>query len=205
MMNFLQDFKKKSLRCPKRGALTLLLLGLLVSCGTGTPIAQQSPSPTESPSPSESPSPEPSESASTAPEPSQSPAASMAPASTPASPAAPVGTVPVQIYRPDSSYENLIPVKTNLPKDRAMDAAIGQIIQTSNSPDFTVVGYRVKVQGAIATIDLRLDPKSTRHFESMSSAEQMALFGSLRKTLTSHASWGIQDVKFTDGKSEIVL
>lgn len=123
----------------------------------------------------------------------------------PASPAAPVGTVPVQIYRPDSSYENLVPVKANLPKDRAMDAAIGQIIQTSNSPDFNVVGYRVKVQGAIATIDLRLDPKSTRHFESMSSAEQMALFGSLRKTLTSHAAWGIQDVKFTDGQSEIVL
>jgi hypothetical protein len=38
----------------------------------------------------------------------------------------------------------------------------------------------------------------------MSSCEQMALFGSLEKTLTSNAALQIQAVKFTSGQQEIV-
>ncbi|MFM6369036.1 MAG: sporulation/spore germination protein, partial [Dolichospermum sp.] len=40
---------------------------------------------------------------------------------------------------------------------------------------------------------------------SLSSCEQFALFGSVRKTLMSNSEWKIKDVRFTERGEDIVL
>lgn len=111
----------------------------------------------------------------------------------------------MNIYHPDDQCNQFIATPKKLPKNDTLDAAIETVLQDSNTADFSVSSYRVQVKDHQATIELRLPPNSKRQFQSLSSCEQMALFGSLEKTLTSRSEWGIQDVKFTDGKKEIVL
>jgi hypothetical protein len=63
----------------------------------------------------------------------------------------------------------------------------------------------VNVDNGVATIDLRIAPESKRQIVSLSSCEQFALFGSLRKTLTSNPQWNIKDVRFTERGQEVVF
>ncbi len=79
------------------------------------------------------------------------------------------------------------------------------MLAETDSGDFSVAGYRVSVEGSRAIVDLRLPPGSKRQFRSLSSCEQLALFGGIRKTLTSNAQWKIQSVQFTEKGQEIVL
>jgi hypothetical protein len=66
-------------------------------------------------------------------------------------------------------------------------------------------GYRVRVNNGVATVDLRLSPQSKRNFVSLSSCEQFALFGSVRKTLTNNSQWKIKEVRFTEKGEAIVI
>jgi hypothetical protein len=111
----------------------------------------------------------------------------------------------VKIYQLDDRCENYVSKAQQSPKQDTLEAVVGNLLRESNSTDFTVASYRVKQEGTIATIDLRLAPDAQRTFVSMSSCEQMAFFGSISKTLTSHNAWKIKDVKFTDGEDEIIL
>jgi hypothetical protein len=114
-------------------------------------------------------------------------------------------TVPVAIYRMDAACDVLVPKTENLPKDRTLEAAVGEVISRSNSADFTVSDYRVSQSGGKATIVLRLPPTAKRPFASMSACEQMSLFGALRETIVGRSEWKIRDVQFSDGKEEIVF
>lgn len=116
-------------------------------------------------------------------------------------------TVPVNIYRPDSQCQTLVSEKVAVPAASPVNAAVGKVLKEADSGDFDLAGYRVNVNAnsRIATIDLRLSPDSQRQFVSLSTCEQFALFGSLRKTLTDNSQLKIKDVRFTQQGQEIKL
>lgn len=114
-------------------------------------------------------------------------------------------TVNVTLYTSDVQCQEFVPEKVTVPAKEPVTNAIGRIIEEQDTADFSVSGYRVRVKNGIATVDLRLSPQSKRQFASLSSCEQFALFGSLRKTLTSNSQWKIQEVRFTNKGEEIVL
>ncbi|PLZ92430.1 sporulation/spore germination protein [Fischerella muscicola CCMEE 5323] len=114
-------------------------------------------------------------------------------------------TVNVTLYTSDTQCQELVPQTVTLPAQEPVTAAVGKILEQRDNGDFSFSGYRVNIKNGVATVDFRLDPKSQRQITSLSSCEQFALFGSLRKTLTSNPQWGIKDVRFTERGEEIVL
>jgi hypothetical protein len=94
-----------------------------------------------------------------------------------------------------------------VPAATTVNAAVGKVLDKASSGDFGLAGYRVNVnaKSGVATVDLRLSPDSRRQFASLSSCEQFALFGSLRKTLTNNSQLKIKDVRFTEQGQQIVL
>ncbi|RCJ40219.1 sporulation/spore germination protein [Nostoc minutum NIES-26] len=181
-------------------------LGSCSSNPTPRNIASISPTPTITPNTS-------------SPTPSQSPTKAQIRASssnaepvatTPATPAtttqaAASKTVNVTLYASDAQCQELIPQKVSVPAEEPVKGAVGKIIEQQDTGDFGFAGYRVGVKNGVATVDLRLSPQSKRQLASLSSCEQFALFGSLRKTLTSNAQWNIKEVRFTERGQEIVL
>lgn len=184
------------------GLLTVTLAG----CGTAPSGFDASPnsnalqSSSGAPASPESPTPEPSDS------PAASPKASASPSeATRQQPMAAANTVNVMVYQVDSQCEALVPQQTAVPKAEPMEAAVGRVLEQNATADFSVAGYRVEVANGVATVDLRLAPDSRRQFESLSSCERFALFGSLRETLTQNPQWNVSEVEFTEGGEEIVL
>jgi hypothetical protein len=116
-------------------------------------------------------------------------------------------SVTVNIYRADSQCQTLVPEKVAVPAATTVNAAVGKVLDKASSGDFGLAGYRVNVnaKSGVATVDLRLSPDSRRQFASLSSCEQFALFGSLRKTLTNNSQLKIKDVRFTEQGQQIVL
>jgi hypothetical protein len=114
-------------------------------------------------------------------------------------------TVNVTLYTSDSQCQELVPQTVPVSAEEPVAGAVGKIIEERGSADFNLTGYRVSVNDGVATVDLRIAPNSPRQFVSLSSCEQFALFGSLRKTLLSNSQWGIKNVRFTERGKEIVL
>jgi hypothetical protein len=114
-------------------------------------------------------------------------------------------SITVTIYQPDNQCQNLVPEKVIIPAKNSLHAALGEVLQPRNS-DFSLAGYRVSVNSnRVATVDLRVAPDSQRTFTSLSSCEQFALFGSIKKTLTNNSVWKIKEVRFTQQGEEIYL
>ncbi len=116
-----------------------------------------------------------------------------------------VKTANVTLYTSDVQCQKLIPQKVSVPAAEPVTGAVSKIIEERDTGDLSLSGYRVKVKNGIATVDLRLSPQSKRQLASLSSCEQFALFGSLRKTLTSNPQWNIKKVRFTERGKEVVL
>ncbi len=114
-------------------------------------------------------------------------------------------TVPISVYKVDNQCRDFVAEKTAVPANQPITGAVGKVLENADSADFRLSGYRVNVASGVATIDLRVAPDSRRKLVSLSSCEQMAIFGSLRKTLTSNAEWKIKSVRFTDRGKEVVL
>jgi hypothetical protein len=114
-------------------------------------------------------------------------------------------TINVTLYTSDTQCQELIPQKAVVSAEEPMTGAIGKILAQRDTSDFNLSGYRVSVKNGVATVDLRISPESKRQLASLSSCEQFALFGSLRKTLTSNAEWKIKEVRFTERGQEILL
>lgn len=114
-------------------------------------------------------------------------------------------TVPVNVYKVDDQCRDFVAEKISVPANQPISGAIGKVLENADSADFSLSGYRVNVAAGVATIDLQVAPTSRRKLVSLSSCEQMAIFGSLRKTLTSNAEWNIKSVRFTDRGKEVVL
>jgi len=118
----------------------------------------------------------------------------------------PANTVPVTIYQVDSQCSELVPRQITVPKAEALETAIAEVLEQQSSSDFTL-NYRVNVDAdkQIVTIDFRVPTNADRTFNSLSSCEQLALFGSLRQTITSNPDWQINQVIFTEMGEEITL
>jgi hypothetical protein len=114
-------------------------------------------------------------------------------------------TIPVTLYTSDLQCQELLPQKTVVSAEEPITSAIGKILEQRDSSDFSLSGYRINVQNGVATVDLRVSPESKRQLASLSSCEQFALFGSVRKTLTSNSQWKIKEVRFTERGKEVVL
>ncbi len=164
------------------GILSLTILGLS-SCST-PPVETESP---QSPTPEATVSPPPT------PEPQKQ---TLSPAD----------TVPVTIYQVDSQCSELVPRQITLPKEQVLERAIAEVLAQQSSSDFTL-NYRIKVEAdqQVVTIDFRVPTNADRTFNSLSSCEQLALFGGLRKTITSNPNWQINQVIFTERGEEISL
>jgi hypothetical protein len=114
-------------------------------------------------------------------------------------------SITVTIYQADNQCQNLVPKKVVIPAKNSLQAALGEVLEPRNS-DFNLAGYRVSVNSnRVATVDLRVAPDSQRTFTSLSSCEQFALFGSIKKTLTNNPAWKIKEVRFTQQGEEIYL
>ncbi|MEH2290243.1 sporulation/spore germination protein [Nostoc sp.] len=114
-------------------------------------------------------------------------------------------TTSVTLYTSDTQCQKLIPEKVSVPADEPVTNVVSKILEKRDTSDFSLSGYRVNIKNGIATVDLRISPESKRQITSLSSCEQFALFGSLRKTLTSNPQWNIKEVRFTERGEDIVL
>ncbi len=117
-----------------------------------------------------------------------------------------LNNVAIQLYTSDSQCQTFIPTKVLVPSEQPLVATVGKILAAQDTADFSLSGYRVKVnpQG-VATLDLRMAPNSQRQLVSLSSCEQFSLFGSLRKTLTSNPLLQVKEVRFTERGEKIAL
>ncbi len=111
----------------------------------------------------------------------------------------------VTVYTSDPQCQELVGKEIKVPAGEPVANAVGKVIEQRDTADFSLSGYRVNVKDGVATVDLRISPESKRQFTSLSSCEQFALFGSLRKTLTSNAQWNIKEVRFTEKGEEIPI
>lgn len=111
----------------------------------------------------------------------------------------------VTLYTSDVQCQELLPKKAEVSAEQPIANAVGQILEQRDNSDFSLSGYRINVKNGVATVDLRLAPDSKRQLASLSSCEQFALFGSIRKTLISNSQWKIKQVRFTEGGQEIAL
>ncbi|MDZ7959612.1 MAG: GerMN domain-containing protein [Aulosira sp. DedQUE10] len=124
---------------------------------------------------------------------------------TPSAKAVTSKTTNVTLYTSDVQCQQLIPQKVPVPADEPVAGAVSKILEQRDTGDFNLSSYRVNVKNGVATVDLRVAPNSKRQIASLSSCEQFAMFGSLRKTLTSNSQWKIKEVRFTERGEEIVL
>ncbi|MGD1911231.1 MAG: sporulation/spore germination protein [Rivularia sp. (in: cyanobacteria)] len=113
--------------------------------------------------------------------------------------------VDVTVYTSDLQCQDYVSKKVSVSVNKPVADAVGEILAERDTGDFNISNYRVNVKNGIATVDLRLSPNSQRQFSSLSSCEQFAIFGSLKKTLTSNPKWNIKDVRFTEAGEEILL
>ncbi|AKG20194.1 GerMN domain-containing protein [Calothrix sp. 336/3] len=113
--------------------------------------------------------------------------------------------VNITLYTSDTQCQKHLPQAVAVAANAPVTNAVAQILEKEDTADFSISGYRVKLQNGVATIDFRVAPSSQRQISSLSSCEQFALFGSLRKTLTSNPQWKIKQVKFTQQGEEIIL
>ncbi|MEA5554520.1 sporulation/spore germination protein [Anabaena cylindrica UHCC 0172] len=114
-------------------------------------------------------------------------------------------TTKVTLYTSDAQCQDYVAKTASVSADEPMNETVGKVLEQGDTADFSLSGYRVNVNNGVATIDLRISPESKRQITSLSSCEQFALFGSIRKTLTSNAEWKIKEVRFTEKGAEIVL
>jgi len=114
-------------------------------------------------------------------------------------------TINLTLYTSDTECQELIPNKVSVPAEKPATVIVDKIIEQQDTGDFSLSGYRVSVKNSIATVDLRISPESKRQLVSLSHCEQFALFGSLRKSLTSNAQLNIKNVRFTERGKKITL
>ena len=180
---------------PTAVRLTAFLIALTLGSCSAPPSSVA-----DAPTGEGSPVPTPSSSTATQPSPSSSAAARLT-----APTGAPSPTTTINIYKVDTQCANLAPERVTVTASQSLEAAIAQVLAATDSGDFSIAGYRVSQEGTRAIVDLRLPANAKRSFYSLSSCEQLALFGGIRKTLLNNSQWKIQSVQFTEKGQEIVL
>lgn len=184
------------------GVLGVALMGLS-SCNP--PAIGQASQPITTPTATTSPLPIPTASASTSPEPFSTSEPSAATPDSP-EPEQPAKTTTVTVYKIDNQCDKFVAEQVKVIANQPINGAVGNVINAQSNGDFKLSGYRVNVsRNGVATIDLRLAATSRRKIVSLSTCEQLALFGSLRETLTKNPQWKVRSVRFTERGERIVL
>lgn len=119
----------------------------------------------------------------------------------------PQSAVPVTIYQLDDQCQDFVPQTIQVSPDRPISDAIGKILLNQHQSGFVLSGYRVSLdpESGQLVVDLRLTPDSQRLLLSLSSCEQLALFGSIRKTFLENPNWGVKSITFRDRGQELVF
>lgn len=106
--------------------------------------------------------------------------------------------ITISLFKLDNQCNKFVTEKSTVPKNRAVESAVARVIEEVKSADLDLVGYRVNVSAGTATIDFRLPADAKRPLSALSNCEQLALYGSLKRTLTENGALGIKTVRFTD-------
>lgn len=119
----------------------------------------------------------------------------------------PKDPITVTRYRLDDRCQDFVAEPIQVSQRDAIKNTVGRILSEQSFFAFGLSGYRVLLDPATgaATVDLRLDPASERQLVSLSSCEQLALFGSLRQTLLQNPGWGIRSVTFSQRGAPLQL
>ncbi|MBD2183733.1 hypothetical protein [Aerosakkonema funiforme] len=108
--------------------------------------------------------------------------------------------VPAIVYLPDVQLQQLAPQEVAVAANRPVTDAVGKILQAYKGQDVGITGYNVSIDPNThaATINFIVkDPRGAEVFESLSSANQYALFESIRQTLLSQSLFNIEEITFT--------
>ncbi len=128
----------------------------------------------------------------------------------------------VRVFKLDNQCEDFEGRVLKLPRETALNEAVGKAIETSATLDFSLAGYRVEPGPGFdeATVDFRVasntedsNPEDSvtseetaqisRTLKSLSMCEGLSLFGSIRQTLTSNGQFGVSRVRFTLAGQEL--
>ncbi|MGG6266348.1 hypothetical protein ACQ4M3_08630 [Leptolyngbya sp. AN03gr2] len=107
-------------------------------------------------------------------------------------------TIAVNIFQLDNQCNRFVATKEAVPANQPVTQAIAKTLLKANSESLDVAGYRVRVKSGVATIDFRPIPNARRSLSTLANCEQLALFGSVRRTLTQNRALKIKSVRFTD-------
>jgi hypothetical protein len=119
----------------------------------------------------------------------------------------PAEPLAITLYRLDNRCENFTAEPIQVSQRQPLTDTVGRILAEQNFLAFDLSGYRLLVDAGAASlnIDFRLDPESERVMRSLSSCEQLALFGSLRKTLLENPALALQSVTFSQRGEPLVF
>ena len=120
----------------------------------------------------------------------------------------PADMMAVSIYKMDDQCNAYEEETVQVERDEAMSQAVGKVMAVAQTYEkFELAGYRLSYddESDTATVDLRLSPDSERQFVSLSSCEQLSLFGSVEETLTQNPNWAVETVKFTNRGEELLM
>lgn len=108
--------------------------------------------------------------------------------------------IPTTIYLPDPETYRLVPQTIPVDADAPVAGIVGQIISSYDGQDVGIEGYDVAVdqpnQIARVNFDVNSD-RNGREFYSLSSANQVALFESIRETLLTNPDYQINEIIFS--------
>ncbi|MBD2459755.1 hypothetical protein H6G89_01745 [Oscillatoria sp. FACHB-1407] len=112
---------------------------------------------------------------------------------------------PAVVYLPDPQTQQLVPQSVLLDADEPVVGAVDQIMQSYEGENPGIEGYEVSVNQTAhqAEINFNVDhPRGGRALQSLSSANQFALFEAIRETLLTQPVYSIDQVIFlTNGVS----
>lgn len=108
--------------------------------------------------------------------------------------------IPTTIYLPDPQTYRLEPQIVPVDSDAPVAGIVGQIISSYEGQEVGIEGYDVAVDQAnqVARVNFDVDSeRNGREFYSLSSANQVALFESIRETLLTNPEYQIDEIIFS--------
>ncbi|MGP1385840.1 MAG: hypothetical protein ACTS2F_19940 [Thainema sp.] len=108
--------------------------------------------------------------------------------------------IPTTIYLPDPETYRLVPQTVPIDGDAPVAGIVGQIISSYSGQDVGIEGYDVAVDqpNQIARVNFNVSSeRNGRVFYSLSSANQVALFESIRETLLTNPDYQINEIIFS--------
>lgn len=119
----------------------------------------------------------------------------------------PGNLVAISRYLPDADCDGF-ETEPAIADPQQLESVVQGILRDSSLDlvALELTGYRVQREGGgTVTIDLRVAPNSQRQLVSLSSCEQMLLFGSLRRTLLDNPALAIETLRFTERGQPVEL